>query len=99
MGDKKDDDEIVNSDDVCVNSDDDNVNSDDVCGDKRKTYSALVLAFSLPTSSYATIAVREILHISTGKAAMKKMNDYVKDDDAKDTTENVGDDGECGSRS
>jgi len=43
-------------------------------------YQALILNMSLPSSCYATMALREILRVETDKNSMIKLNNYKKED-------------------
>jgi len=88
INDKKDDVGDINDEkDYVVDNVDMKDDVDDNVEDQKKKYCALVLSLSLPASSYATIAVREILHMATDKAAMKMMNDYGRD--VENVEENV----------
>jgi len=46
-------------------------------------YRALILNMSLPSSCYATMALREILRVETDKNSMIKLNDYKNEDSDK----------------
>merc|ERR1719369_2628800 len=45
-----------------------------------KKYKALIVNMSLPSSCYATMALREILRVETDKQSMIKLNNYEKSD-------------------
>ena len=47
-------------------------------GEEKPVYTALLLSLSLPSSTYATMALREILRVETDRASMTKQNDYNK---------------------
>jgi len=56
-------------------------NGEDKNGEKgndeqKPEYSALLLSLNLPSSTYATMALREILRVETDKASLTKQNDY-----------------------
>ena len=42
----------------------------------KATYTALLLSMSLPSSCYATMALREILRVETDRASLAKNNQY-----------------------
>jgi len=55
-----------------------------------KKYKALIVNMSLPSSCYATMALREILRVETDKQSMIKLNNYEKSDtEVKDALKRV----------
>ena len=45
-------------------------------GQPKASYTALLLSMSLPSSCYATMALREILRVETDRASLAKNNQY-----------------------
>ena len=45
-------------------------------GETKASYTALLLSMSLPSSCYATMALREILRVETDRASLAKNNQY-----------------------
>jgi len=60
----------------------DSVPSKAANGNSSGKYRALILNMSLPSSCYATMALREILRVETDKDSLMKLNNYKKQDSA-----------------
>eukprot|EP00092_Neocalanus_flemingeri_P008480 GFUD01009137.1.p1 GENE.GFUD01009137.1~~GFUD01009137.1.p1 ORF type:complete len:626 (-),score=148.89 GFUD01009137.1:126-2003(-) len=70
--------DLIKSDrEVMEKSPEESANSEN--GTKTHKYRALVLNMSLPSSCYATMALREILRVETDKNSMIRLNNYKKD--------------------
>ena len=52
----------------------------------KATYTALLLSMSLPSSCYATMALREILRVETDRASLAKNNQYKRPADEDEGT-------------
>lgn len=58
-------------------------------------YLALSISFSLPPGSYATMAIRELCRMDTGKQYQKSLNDYAGSEGPAEEAEDVDETGDA----